>query len=111
MKLAVVTSLTAAAAPAPPASPAPIKGSSAIGYSPGNACQNMAAWRRDDKRRGRLRRRHSNARRLAHRCVEIEDAPRVPAGRDEAHQIGGRDRRRAVVFERVVIERVVIEHP
>src|SRR4030095_755708 len=50
MKFAVVTSWTGAAAPAP-ASPPPIKGSSAIEYSPGNPCQNMAAWRRDDKRR------------------------------------------------------------
>src|SRR5438874_1775529 len=108
MKFAVVTSLTAAAAPAP-ASPPPIKGSSAIGYSPGNPCQNMAACRRDDKRRGRVcgrsRRRHSKAL----RSVEIDDARRVPAGCDKAQQIGGRDRRRTVVFERVIIERIMIE--
>src|SRR5204862_7743778 len=38
--------------------------------------------------------------------VEIDNARRVPAPVDKAQEIGGRDRRRTVVFERVIIERI-----
>ena len=42
--------------------------------------------------------------------VEIDNLRPVPAPSDKAQQIGGRDRGRAVVFERMVIERVEREH-
>src|SRR5207302_1242041 len=42
--------------------------------------------------------------------VEIDNARRVPAPVDKAQEIGRRDRRRTVVFERVIIERIVREH-
>src|SRR5438445_12935259 len=48
-------------------------------------------------------------RRLAFEIGELDDARGVPAGGDKAQQIGGRHRGRAIVDQRVVVERVVIE--
>ena len=42
--------------------------------------------------------------------VEVDDARPVTAPGDEAQQIGGRDRGGAVVFERMIIQRIVLDH-
>src|SRR5712691_11540885 len=99
IKLAVVTSWTAAA---PAAAPPPIKGSFAMRYAPRGYNANMAAGRRDGKRRRRV----SSWR----NPIEIDDARLVPAPGEEAQQIGRRDRRGAIVFQRMVVERIVLQH-
>jgi hypothetical protein len=40
---------------------------------------------------------------------EVDDAWRMPAGGDKAQQIGGAHRGRAIVRQRVIVERVVLE--
>src|SRR5258708_4461226 len=98
MKFAVVTSATGAAA-----GPPPIKDSFVMPSSPrGMHCK---TWRQ--------RRAMTSAAAtwtLWTERVEIDDAQPLTARGDEAQEIGGGDRRRTVVFERMVIEGLMLEH-
>src|SRR5829696_4478653 len=107
MKLAVVTSLTTAA---PAAAPPPIKDSFAMRYfSPGTFCK---TWRQADVMTSAASvARGLQIRTSTHRqFVEIDDARPVPAIGDKAQEIGRRNSSRAVVAQRVIVERVVRQH-
>src|SRR5437763_11452307 len=98
MKVAVLTSLTGAAAAGPP----PIKVSFVMPcVLPGICCQNGGGnpARQAPRRAGSIL-----------RTAEVEDDRRVSASGDKAQQVAGRDRGGAVVFERMVVERVTFEH-
>jgi hypothetical protein len=73
---------------------------------------NMAASRGDNKRRrGKPRARLGRFRVARFEIGEVEDARLVPAGGDKAQQIGGSDRRGAVVGERVIVGKRSVKTP
>src|SRR5436190_20612251 len=106
IKLWVVTSLTTAAVAAPP----PIRVSSAMHCSPGTPAHKMAAAGRQNKHRQPASAGRGGGCGAVLRRVEIDEARPVPAGGDKAQEIGRRNRGGAVVFERVVVEGLVLQH-
>src|SRR5665213_1563074 len=99
IKVAVVTSWTETSAPAAPLPP-PINCSSAI---PASRWKVPTTWPHAAAMT-------SVAGASTRRRCNLDDARSVAAGFEKTHEAGGRHRRRAVVFERVVVERFAREH-
>src|ERR1700730_17320219 len=105
IKVAVVTSLTGVAAEAAPPRPPPIKPSSAMPASPEprQARRHIHASAASLKPDSYMTRRgHASPRRRSPGSRDVDDARRVTAGIEKAHQIAGRDRGGAVVFQRMI---------